>query len=268
MTGLKDCIVVWHGLVPYERALDLQMRICESKKLGFDRDVLLLLEHPPTITLGRNASANHLLAREEELESRGIGLFRIDRGGDVTYHGPGQLVGYPLLSLQAGERDVHAYMRNLEESLIGLLSAYGIPSGRDPHFTGVWTERGKIAAMGVHITRWITRHGFALNVQTDLSFYDLIVPCGIVGRGVTSMRVELAREVDLSEVAGAYVGHFASVFRRNMILMSPEAFASELFSFRECRGASGEEGRPPGESGLNTQNAGSNYLEGRVFHGD
>jgi lipoate-protein ligase B len=231
MTESKDCIAVWHGCVQYEWALDLQMRICELKKHGFDRDVLLLLEHPPTITLGRNASLSHLLAREEDLKSRGVGLCSIDRGGDITFHGPGQLVGYPLLSLHPGERDVHGYMRNLEESLIGLLADYGIQSGRDARFTGVWTGKGKIAAMGVHIGRWITRHGFALNVNTDLSFYKLIVPCGIVDRGVTSMQEELSRPIDLAEVSDRYIARFSSVFHRNMIPMSPDAFLKELPNF-------------------------------------
>jgi lipoyl(octanoyl) transferase len=224
----KDCIAVWHGRVQYAQALDLQMRICDLKKRGFDRDMLLLLEHPPTITLGRNASMEHLLAREEELKSRGVVVCNVDRGGDITFHGPGQLVGYPLLSLNPGERDVHRYMRNLEESLIDLLKYYGIPTGRDARFTGVWTDKGKIAAMGVHISRWITRHGFALNVNTDLSFYNMIVPCGIVGRDVTSMQKELSRRIDLAEVAERYIASFGSVFHRNMILMSPDAFLEDL----------------------------------------
>lgn len=224
----KDCIAVWYGRVQYAQALDLQLKVCELKKRGFDRDVLVLLEHPPTITLGRNASMEHLLAREDDLKSRGVVVCNVDRGGDVTFHGPGQLVGYPLLSLHPGERDIHRYMRNLEESLIELLACYGIPAGRDARFTGVWTDKGKIAAMGVHISRWITRHGFALNINTDLSFYNMIVPCGIVGRSVTSMQQELARDIDLAEVAGRYIPSFASVFHRNMILMSPDAFLEDL----------------------------------------
>jgi lipoate-protein ligase B len=221
---------VWQGRVSYEQALDLQMRICESKKRGFDRDVLLLLEHPPTITLGRSASPSHLLAGEEELKSRGVGVSNADRGGDITFHGPGQLVGYPLLSLHPGERDVHRYMHNLEESLIRLLNTYSIQSGRDAKFTGVWTSKGKIAAMGVHISRWITRHGFALNVNTDLSFYNLIVPCGIVGRGVTSIKEETGQTADLAEVAGRYLSCFSSVFHRSMIPMNPHVFADVIIT--------------------------------------
>jgi lipoate-protein ligase B len=228
MTISRDCIVVWHGCVPYRAALDLQMRICDAKKRGFDPDVLLLLEHPPTITLGRNAMDGHLLANESELQARGVSLFNVDRGGDITFHGPGQLVGYPLLSLQAGERDVHGYMRNLEESLIRLLDGYDITVNRDSRYPGVWTSKGKIAAMGVHISRWITRHGFALNVNTDLSYYNLIVPCGIVGGSVASMQTFLMQPVALETVAERYIPEFASVFHRKMIRMSAIELDGEI----------------------------------------
>jgi lipoate-protein ligase B len=189
---------------------------------------------------------SHLLVREEELKARGVGLYEVDRGGDITFHGPGQLVGYPILSLQAGERDVHAYMRNLEESLIRLLAAYGIEGERDARFTGVWTKQGKIAAMGVHISRWITRHGFALNVNTDLSFFGLIVPCGIAGRGVASMQMLLSRTSALPEVAENYVREFGRVFNRNMIPAGDQRLREELDRF-ENRGC-GKSGRE--ESGV------------------
>jgi lipoate-protein ligase B len=228
VTESRDCIVVWHGRIPYAEALDLQMEICRLKKIGFEKDVLLLLEHPPTITLGRNAKQNHLLVSEALLQSRGVGLWNVDRGGDITFHGPGQLVGYPILALQPGERDVHGYMRNLEESLIRLLARYGIEGTRDPKFTGVWTQRGKIAAMGVHISRWVTRHGFALNVSTDLNFYDLIVPCGIVGKGVTSMQKHLSHTVDLQEAADQYIAEFAALFNRRMIRADDRELRDEL----------------------------------------
>jgi lipoate-protein ligase B len=228
VTGIKDCLVVWYGCVQYSEALDLQMQICESKKQGFVRDVLLLLEHPPTITLGRSGNANHLLVSDNYLKSHGVGFWNVDRGGDVTFHGPGQLVGYPILSLSAGERDVRGYMRNLEESLIRLLASYGIVSRRDSQFTGVWTDDGKIAAMGVHISRWITRHGFALNVNTDLSFYNLIVPCGISGRGVSSMKKQLSHPVEMSEVAARYIKEFEIVFKRNAIRISDPDLLNEL----------------------------------------
>ncbi len=229
----KDCMAVWCGSVPYPVALELQMRICRLKKRGYEKDVLLLLEHPPTITLGRNAKRENLLAGESVLQGRGIGLYEVDRGGDITFHGPGQLVGYPILLLGAGERDVHGYMRSLEESLIRLLRDYGIESGRDSKYTGVWTEQGKIAAMGVHISRWITRHGFALNVNTDISYYDLIVPCGIVGRPVTSMRNHLAREMRLEEIADRYAAKFGDVFHRRMLATDEKGLRRDLRLFED-----------------------------------
>jgi lipoyl(octanoyl) transferase len=214
---LKDCFVVLQGCVEYQRSLNLQMYICEAKKAGFESDVLLLLEHPHTITLGRNGRWDNLLVSDEELRSQGVRRFAIDRGGDITYHGPGQLVGYPILQLSLDERDVHKYMENLEQSLARLLAGYGIEGRHSDTMTGVWTSQGKIGAMGVHISRWVTRHGFALNVNTDLSFFELIVPCGIVGGGVTSMNVLLGHPVDMREVAERYITEFGTVFNRRMI---------------------------------------------------
>ena len=216
------------------------MEICELKKHGFVEDVLLLLEHPPTITFGRSASRKHLLANEDYLKSRGIGLWNVDRGGDITFHGPGQLVGYPILKLQAGERDVHGYMRNLEESLIRLLARFDITGFRETQFTGVWTQLGKIAAMGVHISRWITRHGFALNVNTDLSYYDLIVPCGIVGRGVTSMQKHLSQNADMAAVADRFILEFGTVFNRTMIRTGEDELRDRLRQFSENIGENPE----------------------------
>lgn len=236
----KKCIAVWCGCVPYSEALGLQMQISGLKKAGFEPDVLLLLEHPPTITRGRNAKQDHVLAGESLLQSRRIELWDTDRGGDVTFHGPGQLVGYPILFLAASERDVHGYMRKLEESLMRTLAAYGISGGRNPSFTGVWTEMGKIAAMGVHISRWITRHGFALNVSTDLSYYDLIIPCGIQGKSVTSMHRHLGRAVDVKEVAERYVAEFGNVFYRLMCPMEVGAFRNELQHFAQQARSEGD----------------------------
>ncbi len=189
---------------------------------------MLLLEHPPVITLGRNGRWSNLLASDEILQARGVDRFEIDRGGDITFHGPGQLVGYPILRLERGERDVHLYMRSLEECLIRMLSAYGIRAHRDPGHTGVWTEGGKIAAMGVHLSRWITRHGFALNVNTDLSYYDLIVPCGIAGKTVTSMSRILSRPVRLEDVADRTAVEFAALFGRRLEWHTEEELRSEL----------------------------------------
>jgi lipoate-protein ligase B len=216
----KPCYALFLGLMEYERALRLQMRISEAKKRGFVEDVLLLVEHPPTITLGRNGTWNHLLAPEETLAARGIVRYEVDRGGDVTYHGPGQLVGYPILELRTHERDVRRYMRKLEEMILGVLNSYGIRATRHENLTGVWTDSGKIAALGVHISRWITRHGFALNVSTDLSFFDLIVPCGISGAGVASMASVLRHPIKVDEVALRLIPSFSTVFERSMTILS------------------------------------------------
>lgn len=224
----KECLVSFLGAVEYPRALDLQFRICASKKQGFEPDVLLLLEHPPTITLGRNGKWHNLLVSENVLQARGVRRYEADRGGDITFHGPGQLVGYPLLKLEAGERDVHRFMWNLEESLIRLLAEYGVEASRIERLTGVWTREGKVGAMGVHISRWITRHGFALNVSTDLSYYDLIVPCGIVGKNVTSMQALLSRRVDLEETAQRYILHFGEVYGRRMVKISVAELQEKL----------------------------------------
>ena len=213
---VKVTFVSWLGCLDYANALELQMRICKLKRQALEEDVLLLLEHPPTITLGRNGKWDHLIAPQDALKSRGIVCHEVDRGGDITFHGHGQLVGYPLLQLEKGERDVRRYMQNLEQSLIQVLAVYGIEAGRDEKYTGVWTCRGKIAAMGVHISRWITRHGFALNVNTDLSFYDLIIPCGIQGKAVVSMSSHLERPIDTREVAERYTMEFGAVFNREM----------------------------------------------------
>jgi lipoate-protein ligase B len=224
----NNCYVVWLGLTDYLVALELQMRICRAKKSGFKTDVLLLLEHPPTITLGRNGKQQNLLVSTEELEARGISLHEVDRGGDITFHGPGQLVGYPLLQLNEGERDVHRLMHNLEESLIRLLAGYGIQAGRAGPLTGVWTDEGKVAAMGIHISRWLTRHGFALNVNTDLTFYNLIIPCGIVGKSVTSMCNILSRRFDLRQVGEDYAEDFMPVFHRQIKWISRESLEDRL----------------------------------------
>jgi lipoyl(octanoyl) transferase len=225
------CYAVRLGRVEYPQALALQMRVCELKKQGFAEDVLLLLEHPPTITLGRNGKRNNLLVTEEIMQARGVRLFEVDRGGDITFHGPGQLVGYPLLRLGKGEQDVHRYMRDLEESLIRALGAYGIEAGRNEHYTGVWTAAGKVAAMGVHISRWITRHGFALNVNTDLSFFDLIVPCGISGKGVASMQSILGHPLDADGVAEVVAREFGTVFRRELVWISGDDLQHKLSGY-------------------------------------
>jgi lipoyl(octanoyl) transferase len=202
------------GLIEYQAALDLQKELVEQRKQGLIPDQLLLLEHPPVITLGARNHNNrsNILETPEGLAARGVGLYETGRGGDVTYHGPGQLVGYPILELPRDRRDVHRYVRDLEEVLILAVADFGITAGRIPGLTGIWVGDRKLAAIGVRISRWVTSHGFALNVTTDLSHFGLIVPCGITGKGVTSMSEQLGHHVPMDEVVVAVVSRFRSVF--------------------------------------------------------
>jgi lipoyl(octanoyl) transferase len=228
--------VVQLGALDYAEGLRLQQKLVELRKAGQIGDVLLLLEHPPVITLGRNAKAVNVLASTEVLAARGIEVFECDRGGDVTFHGPGQLVGYPIFDLRGHSSSqpsavssqlqprktlgVVDYVRRLEEVLIRTCGDFGIPTTRIPGLTGVWTEAepaAKVAALGVHISRSVTSHGFALNVNTDLSYFNLVVPCGITAKAVTSMQKELGREVDLNEVAQAVSRNFGGVFGSQML---------------------------------------------------
>ena len=218
------------GTVDYATALRLQEKLVGLRKEGRISDVVLLLEHTPVITLGRNAKAKNILASPELLAQRGVEVFECDRGGDVTFHGPGQLVAYPIFDLRGFPSDNSArkslgvveYVRRLEEVLIRTCADFGIPAKRIAGLTGVWTDgdsrsstvsnESKIAALGVHISRGVTSHGIALNVSTDLSFFNLIVPCGIESKPVTSMQKELNREISMQEVAHALSRNFGSVF--------------------------------------------------------
>jgi len=200
--------------VDYGRALVLQQELVEARKHGRIPDQLVLLEHPHTLTLGRNGRHEHLLAAPEVLERGGIAFHEINRGGDITYHGPGQIVGYPILDLREWKRDVTAYVRALEQTLIDALGGFGIRSSRLAGLTGVWVGGRKIAAIGVHISRWVTSHGFALNVNTDLSYFQYIVPCGL-SRPVTSM-AGLGVGADPASVRAAVVENFGRVFGRAM----------------------------------------------------
>jgi lipoate-protein ligase B len=175
-------------------------------------DLLILLEHPRVITLGRGASDSNVITPTRLLQERGVQIHEIERGGDVTYHGPGQLVGYPILDLRLYKQDLHWYLRQLEQAIIGALEDFDIPGSRVPGYTGVWVENRKIASIGVHVTRWVTFHGFALNVTTDLSDFDLIVPCGIQAVEMTSIEKETGRHFALSEVVDRVAASFASVF--------------------------------------------------------
>jgi lipoyl(octanoyl) transferase len=237
--------VVQLGTIDYSTGLRLQQRLVDLRKEGRVGDVLLLLEHTPVITLGRNAKAANILASPEQLARRGVEVFECDRGGDVTFHGPGQLVGYPIFDLRGflaedGKRKTLGaieYVRRLEEALIRTCADFRIPTERVPGLTGVWTattqdpaagQPGKIAAIGVHISRSVTSHGFALNVNTDLSFFDLMIPCGITSKPVTSMQKELGRPLSLEEVAHSVTRNFGTVFRSQVLwLESLDALLGE-----------------------------------------
>jgi lipoyl(octanoyl) transferase len=207
------------GLVPYAEAVELQKQLVERRRADEISDQLLLLQHPAVITLGvksRN-DRSHVLETPERLAARGIEVVETGRGGDVTYHGPGQLVGYPVIDLNPDRRDVHRYVRDLEEVLIRAADAFGIRAGRLPGLTGVWVGNGKLAAIGVRIARWITSHGFALNVGTNLEHFGLIVPCGITDKNVTSLERLIGRPVSMSEVEFAVCRAFADVFDRDLV---------------------------------------------------
>ena len=208
------------GLVAYSRALALQRALVEDRRAGRAGDRLLLLEHPHVLTLGvrGDGGRSHIVATPEALNLRGVELHETGRGGDITYHGPGQIVGYPILDLQPDRGDVHRYVRDLEEVLIRTAADYGISAHRVDGLTGVWVGREKLAAIGVRIARWITSHGFAFNVNTDLEYFNLIIPCGIADGGVTSVARLLGRPVDTVEVADRIVAHFANVFDRTPIV--------------------------------------------------
>ena len=231
---MATCLTVDLGLIGYADAYALQRRIVTARKAGAIEDVLLLCQHPHVITQGRNGKREHLLAGENVLRQKGVDFYETSRGGDITYHGPGQIVGYPILNLSAIRRDVVWYVRMLEEVMIQASADFGVVATREAGKTGIWvlsdknsppsaprTQSGataseKLGAIGVHISRWVTSHGFAYNVSTDLRFFDLIVPCGIADRKATSLEKLLGRTVDGREVATSLTRHFAEVFSLNM----------------------------------------------------
>jgi lipoyl(octanoyl) transferase len=200
------------GRVPYARGLELQQELVAERQAGRIPDQLLLLEHDPVFTLGRNARSANVLLPAETLRERGFEVFETGRGGDVTYHGPGQVVGYPILDLAPDRRDVHRYVRDLEEVMIRTCAEYGLQASRIQGLTGAWLGDEKIGAIGVRIARWVTSHGFAFNVGTDLTAFELIVPCGIRGRGVTSLERKLGRPLPLDDVMDRLAGSFVAVF--------------------------------------------------------
>jgi len=210
------CQVELPGVVGYQESLRLQQARVVARKAGTIADTLLLLEHPPVYTLGRNARRENILFSPERLRRLGAEVFETDRGGDVTYHGPGQLVGYPILDLTRHKRDLAWYMCSLEEVFIRVAAEFGIQAGRTAGARGVWVGNDKLVAMGVHVSRWVTSHGFAFNVNTDLRFFDWIVPCGLRDKGVTSLEKLLGRTVSMETATEGVIRHFGAVFGMEM----------------------------------------------------
>jgi lipoyl(octanoyl) transferase len=204
------------GVVPYGEALAMQRALVEERRADRVPDLLLLLQHPPVITLGvkGDGGRSNVVATTERLDQLGIEIHETGRGGDVTYHGPGQIVGYPILDLRPDRCDVHRYVRDVEEVMIRVCADYGLSAGRIAGLTGTWIGAEKIGAIGIRISRWITSHGFAFNVNTDLDHFGLIVPCGIADRGVTSLEKATGRRVTINEAEDALIRHFSAVFDR------------------------------------------------------
>jgi lipoyl(octanoyl) transferase len=229
---MKKALQAELGFIGYEEAFALQQRMVAARKAGWIEDVLLVCEHPHVITLGRNGKREHLLASENVLRQKGVEFHEADRGGDITYHGPGQIVGYPILNLDEIRRDVHWYVRMLEEVMIRATAEFGIAAKRVEGRTGIWVDAGeteeKLAAIGVHISRWVTSHGFAYNVATDLRYFELIVPCGIAERKATSLEKLLGRGVRREEVVPRLAGHFGEVFGLEMRTVTREELFERL----------------------------------------
>ena len=236
---MKSCFIVDVGLIGYAEAWELQKRLVTARKNGAIEDVLLLCEHPHVITLGRNGKREHLLASEQVLRQKGVEFHSSDRGGDITYHGPGQVVGYPILNLAAIRKDVVWYVRMLEETMIRATAEFGISAERVTGKTGIWVRdtndsnaasliEEKLGAIGVHLSRWVTSHGFAYNVSTDLRYFDLIVPCGITGRKATSLEKILGRGVTRKEVVQPVVRNFGEVFGLEMRETSRDDLLAQL----------------------------------------
>ena len=222
---MRRCLIVRNlGRLRYNEALVLQKDIAERRKRGDVEDTLLLLEHEPVITLGRNTGDANVLAAREVLDSLGVELVESDRGGDATFHGPGQVVAYPVIDLQPDRKDIRKYVRSLEAVMTSTLDQFGIRSHGRVDLPGVWLDQPdrKIGAIGARVSRWVTHHGFALNVNTDLSYFDLIVPCGIREKGVTSMARELGHVVDMDKVFQTIAAQFSTVFDRRLVMVGSD----------------------------------------------
>ena len=238
---MRELLVVDLGRQPYADVLTLQRDAARARIAGaIDEDLLLLVEHPPVITLGRSSKSAHMLASPAYLHDRGVELFEVERGGDVTFHGPGQLVGYPIIDLKRHRQDLHWYLRQVEELLIKALAGYGLAGTRRPPYTGVWIDDRKIASIGVHARDWVTWHGFALNVSTDLRFFDLIVPCGIPSVRMTSINAELpSAQTGLAAVAARVVDAASDVFELAPRSISPADLAATLHATIEAADGAG-----------------------------
>ena len=215
---MRVCEYRYLGRTPYAEALALQQSLHESRKRNEISDTLLLLEHPHVITLGRAANRANILVDEQTRTEKKIELFETGRGGDVTYHGPGQLVGYPIISLAPDAQDVRRYVRNIQEVLVRTARDFGVEAEpRGGEHVGVWVGDDKLAAIGIRLSRWVTMHGFAFNVTTNLEYFNLIVPCGIQGHGVTSLEKILGTKIEIETVAEITARHFGEVFEREML---------------------------------------------------
>lgn len=200
------------GLIDYAKAWNLQKEVFDKRVSGNTDDTFFMLEHPNTYTLGKTADKNNLISNKDYLEKEGISVFEIDRGGDITYHGPGQIVGYPIIDLKHWKQDTHLYLRNIEETIIKVCNYYGLNAGRKEKYTGVWIGERKICAIGVKISRWVTMHGFAFNINTNLNLFNGIIPCGIKDKEVTSLERELGKRFDINEVKEKILEVFINQF--------------------------------------------------------
>ncbi|MER3446448.1 MAG: octanoyltransferase [Candidatus Dadabacteria bacterium] len=236
MSITSENLVNWIYLerVDYSKGLSYQMEIHKRVSLGKYKGFLLLVEHNPVVTIGRFGDESNILISKEDMKRRGVEIWRIERGGDVTFHGPGQLVGYPIINLRDFKLGVKSYIHLLEETLIGVIDRFGIRGERIKDHTGVWIGKEKIAAIGVYVKNGITMHGFALNVNTDLKYFSFIIPCGISNMGVTSMKEILGMEIPLEKVAVAFAEEFGERFQTNMILATEDAEITGFFSASPC----------------------------------
>ncbi len=217
MAVVTECVYLYLGVVAYQAAWDFQRELAERRFLNEIPNLLLMMQHPPTITIGKTGSKEHLLVDPAFLAQKGISLLEVDRGGDITYHGPGQLVGYPIIALSESQPDVLVYLRQIEQALILTLQQFNIAAGRKEEYTGVWVTDEKVAAIGIKVSHWITMHGFALNVTPDLTPFDYIVPCGIRNKNITSMVKLLDYPICVEDVIPKLVTQFGSVFCFEMI---------------------------------------------------